>query len=186
MDLKSKYIDLLLDMHKYNSDRAAAHLEYRDRFAQIIIYLYAALFTLMFAVGLRIVAVPFAILLIVVSKFSELLILKFYERSEFHFSRARNLRLQIDEEFGGEFRSIGDIFGVALQEHREKFKIEGRRGWEAKIVNLHVHALSATLHKIFFIMGVCFLLAIVGNFLSCRYSQICIGNDQLGKGVLSK
>jgi|SRR5208337_2585538 len=57
---------------------------------------------------------------------------------------------------------------------------------EIELIDKRNFALSATLQKIFLIMGVCFLLAIVGNLFSCRYSQICIGNEQPGNGVLSK
>jgi|GEM_PF-6446264 len=154
-------LQILMEMHRYNVELGRCYLEYRERITQVVISIYSGLLGVTFVLDLKPITIAFPIIVMVVSRFSEQFVLKFFERSEYHFRRARDIRKQLDTDFGTSWKGIGELFDNALQTHKTKFSIKNHPKWNDKILSSNVHERWASLHRLFYYSGFVVVLVVI-------------------------
>jgi hypothetical protein len=163
-----------LELHKYNVDHMGQYYEHRAKLTSIALAIYGILLGAIFNFNLALLTIVFAVALIAVSRFFERFMLKLYERSQYHRSRAAKLRDQIDSEFckiDKDFTTLDEIYAIADEEHKGSKPPLGTQVMWGGLMSKNMHVQWAYLHRGFFVVGIMILslIFIVNIFRNAQF-----------------
>lgn len=150
-------IGALLEMYKEERTHARHHESMRSGVANYLLALTVAILGIIANLDFRFNTFPLAILLVLLGIYGLLISIKFYERYNFHTSRASDFRRRIDELCPKS--KILKMKTIGQKRHSKEFK---------KIKNMRLNYLWLFLYIFLIILGAGCLLAIVLGNLSGR------------------
>lgn len=170
---KFERLEVLLEMHKYNSEVARQYFDYREKVTAAVMLVYAGITSIMWTDRFSLISLPLGVIMIIIARYAEFFVMKFYERSEYHFSRCRALRQQIDSEYSDGHKPLAQIFSEARQYHRSNFTLRNRARWVKPILEANTHDQWGSLHRVFLYVGLFLTAAPVAKAIYDGTISVC-------------
>lgn len=151
-------LTVLIEMHKEMRQTALWQEASRERTASIIIAANTILLSVVAGAGFSIQTVFLSIFVILLANLGKRFAVKYYYLQERDYTRARAIRIEIDDMVSRNAKSIADIFADAKRLQIEEFEASKLSGRLSKIKRAGVHYDWYAVHNIYIAFSIIFIL----------------------------